>query len=207
MSDTLPIYLAKRDPETLPPSRGLEPRPPLQSQMSTIGGLKPDITVWNRLEAAWQGLQAGDFELRAVCCHGWSGVQRILDSWRADHGIWQAQQIWADWKAREAWCQALLDGNDPSMPLFPCQTIPDWVEDRVWMSLLPSPGLGLGIYPALVDFGKPLQLQGKLLRGPQERLVLGLEPEHPILWDPLNPWIRSALLHQAHLQRAVFQHL
>lgn len=207
MSNALHYTLAPRDPKAQSPSRGLNPLKPLQSEMSTIGGLEIDSTAWNRLEAAWDGLQAGAFEPRAVCWHGWSGVQNTLDSWRADHGIWRAQQVWGDWKARVAWCRVALDGNVPTMPEYPCQTIPEWVEDRVWMSLLPSPGLGLGVYPVLVDFGKPLNLQGRLLRNQQERLVLGLEPEHPILWDPLHPEVRSSLLHQAHLQGAVFQRL
>lgn len=207
MSNEMHYDLAKRNPETKRLSLGLAPVPCLQSQMSWIEGIDPHRTPWDMLEESWAHLQAGDYEPDTEYWQGWSGVQEILDAWRKDYGIFRAQQIWRNWEARVAWCRALMDGQLPEMAEFPCRTVPTWIEDQVWMTLLPSPGFGIGIYPALVDFGRPLELKGKLLRSQKERVLLGQEPEHPILWDPLNPEARIALLHQAHLQGAVFQRL
>jgi len=207
MSNEMHYRLAKRNPEIRQLSLGLESVSCLQSEMSMIEGVDPHRTPWPMLEMNWALLQTGDYEPHADYWHGWSGVQEILDAWRKDYGIFRAQQVWSSWEAREAWCRAVMDGNLPETAEFPCRTVPAWIEDQVWMSLLPSPGFGIGVYPALVDFGKPLELKGKLLRSQKERVLLGQEPEHPILWDPLFPEVRSALLHQAHLQGAVFQRL
>jgi hypothetical protein len=204
----LSYILATRDPEQPPPlSLGLMRPSPIQvliGGLSLPNGEPPD---WDKLERAWKWLQNGDFEPTAKCWPGWLGVQTILESWRSDYGIWQAQDLARNRLALEAWCLGILNGEESSARGWPCSVIPEWIEDQVWVSLLPAPGFGPGAYPALVDFGAPLSTTGKRLRGNIEVLLLEADPQHPALWAPLNLEVRNSLLHQAHLQRAAFQRL
>jgi hypothetical protein len=208
MPKALNYTCAPHNPQEPTLSRGLKHLGPLQKSLgSTLLPNGTQLTTWDleKLNGIWLQLQAGDFEPRVGCWLGWLGVQDVLDSWRSDYGIWQAQDLASNAGTLASWCFKILKNKLAQRRDVPCTVIPNWVEDQVWVSLLPAPGFGMGTYPAVVDFGTPLPTKGKRLRGSEEVLVLNADLEHPILWAPVEPSARLSLLRQAHLQGAVFQ--
>lgn len=182
-------------------------RPSLSAKdlAAEVAGGQGDRVDSNSLGRAWDELASGAFEPSVRCWPGWAGIQLVLDYWRQDYGAWRALNLVENRKARLDWARRFLADGTRLPPIeFPCRVVPAWIEGQTWISLLPAPAFGLGCYPTVIHWLEAPQEGTSKLQGMNETLLLG-HPEHQTLWAPADPEVRTALLHQAHLQGAVFE--